>query len=401
MTGAEMSGEFIRRHGITLLLFASCVAQMLCLMAMKSTISLFILYLGGTTFMAGILSTVLVICGLVVKPAVGFALDKVGPKPMYFYTAILTILSSFAHFVSAGSSILGIGILGIVLTGIGYSTMSTISVPIFLLRSQMHEQNKYMINLAGFKTVLVTAVAPTMSQEILYRWGFQPLYLTLIAISIGGILLNACIMSKLPRRQEISAPDCIKAVCNSVWKVIFTAPFLLLFFANVAWGMTNGLLLTFLIPFGVEKGLNNAGLFFTIYSATNIALRGFVPRYMDKIGRKWLLISSFAFMVPGTMGLALLNQQTDLILPALLNGIGTCAVYTPLVSLVLDYLPEEGKMSGLGIFLAAFEVGHGLTSLLVGIMSTLWGYEMIFAVIGLVPLLGIAAICLGVNKNTQ
>lgn len=389
-------------HRYTGIVFLCCLSQLTCIMAMKSTISLFVVEVGGSTLLAGILSTLIVLSAMVIKPVVGTLLDKHGPHKLFLVVTILVILAVLGHQVTLSIESVVFLVVSVMLVGLAHSSLSITEVPLFIKQATAKHQEVYMINLVGFNTVMATAIAPTLSQSVLNRHGFHTLYVCLICISVAGL----CVFRIIARHLRGSFSEQLKeshykqhSSANSVIKLFQKRIYSFLFIANLTWGMSNGTLLTFLIPFGKTIGINNMGLFFGLYSGVNIALRWIVPLFINRIGRRRVLLVSFVCLTISTLLLARIENVGTMILPAILAGIGTSSIYTPIVSSALDVIPTECQMKGLGLFLASFEIGQGLASFIIGISSQYMTYPQMFTIIGFFQLFGLICVYFCVPKR--
>lgn len=392
----------IREHRYTILVFISCSMELIAIMAMKSTISLFIAEMGGSTFLTGVLSTLIVVCAVIAKPIVGRLLDHLGSSLLFIFVALLAACAALCHNAALMVDSIVLAVLSVMLIGIAHSSQSITEVPMFLRQAVNQRQEVYMINLVGFNTVLATAIAPTMSQSILNRYGFSCLYFVLVGLCTLGIIIYLLISRKLrsDTNQSKKADKSKLAPLNKL--SLFTNRFFMfLFFANMMWGMNNGTLLSFLIPFGKTVGINNMGLFFSIYSGVNICLRWVVPIFIQRVGRKRVLIASFICLALSTALLAGIKSSTTIILPAVLAGIGTSSIYTPIVSSVLEVMPPQFRMGGLGFFLISFEIGQGIASLIIGTCLQFMSYPQIFMIIAVFQLLGLACVVMGVPQDSR
>jgi|BioPla2DNA2_1021312.scaffolds.fasta_scaffold00280_14 MFS family permease len=395
-----------RDHRYTALVFVCCVMQLVTLMSLKTTLVLFIGEIGESTLVAGLLSAVMVICSIIVKPIIGTMLDKKGVKIMMVVVSSLCLITALGHMTALILHSKIVLFFSVAVAGAAYSSLSVTEIPLFLSQAMAPSQEKYMINLVGFNTVLCTAIAPTFSQAVLNRWGFRVLFGLLVLISFLGFFLNKYVFPLLRTmsyaKQEDNQKDTTKHLQITVRLAsIVNSKFILLFLSYMTWGVSNGAILSFLIPYGVSVGISSCALFFTVYSVVNILFRWFVPVLMDRFGSRKILLYAYVFLTLGSILLARIRTSLDLILPAILSGFGTSSIYTPLVTQVIEILPQNVRMGGLGIFLVAFEVGQGIAALLIGITTMVMTYSQIFLMIGVIQGVGILTILLSMKHNNK
>lgn len=393
--------ELWRAHRYTALAFLCCLLQLSAIMTMKTTLALFIGEIGGSTLAAGMLLAIMVACSVAVKPVVGAMLDKSGAKPMMALVASACLVAVLSHLFALWLGSIPLALAGAVLAGIAYSTLSVTEIPLFTGQAQRPAQVKYMINLVGFNTVICTAIAPTFSQAVIGRWGFAALYASLIAVCALGFALFVRVYGRL--RGGAKSPGARDAPVPLARRLapLGDKRFLLLFVSYLTWGVSNGAMLSFLLPYGASVGVSNCSVYFTLYSAVNILFRWFVPACMNRFGGRRILLFAYLCLTLGSILLGRLHTATDLIAPAILAGLGTSAIYTPIVSEVMDCLPGNVRMGGLGIFLVSFEIGQAVASALIGLCASRMSYSQMFVLIGLIQGLGIFTVFAGTRRHVE
>lgn len=384
-----------RDHRYTAVAFLCCLLQLSAIMAMKTTLVLAAGEIGGSTLTASMLLVCMVICSVAAKPVVGAILDRRGAKSMMMLVAPACLAAAFCHLFALRLGSIPLALVGAVLAGIAYSTLSVTEIPLFTGQARHPAQVKYMVNLVGFNTVICTAIAPTFSQAVLGWRGLCALYAMLIAVCALGFALFACLYGKLQEEPKRAGAGNGHGSLMLGLASFGNKRFLLLFLSYLTWGVSNGAMLSFLLPYGASVGVANCSIYFTLYSAINILFRWFVPASMNRFGSRRILLFAYLALTLGSILLGRLSSANDLIAPAILTGLGTSAIYTPIVSEAMDCLPVNVRMGGLGIFLVSFELGQAIASALFGLCAFWMSYAQIFILIGLIQGLGIFTVFAG------
>ena len=221
--------------------------------------------------------------------------------------------------------------------------------------------------------------------------GFTTLHLILAFFALAGLglfyVLPPFVYRSSGSRQE--KPPGID------WKALVSRPFMTACIPYFAWAVTNGALIYYLPLYGKHRGVANVGIFFTVYAVVNFSVRAYIPYLMKRMGRKPILLLAFCTVGAGIFGISRFHQVQDLIIPGILYGLGTSAIYTPLATQVVDYMPEAQKMAALGIFMSHVDIGQGLAGVALGAMLETVTYSEMFVLISLVTPLALIAVLLG------
>ncbi len=378
---------------VTALVFVCCFLELFSLMSMRSTLALYIGSIGGSPFDVGILTSILTVSSLLARPSVGHVIDIRGPKPLFVCAGIVTASGAIGHTLVSSFS----GAVALVMAiGIAHASLMTAAVSLFLGQSKGPEEDASMLNLSGLNVVLVTAVAPGVALGILDKHGLPALHYALASLGLVGLCVFWAISAAL--RTSVGVVHTERPPLN--WRAVFSREFLTACIAYMTWAVTSGAMMTFLPLYGRYRGVSNVGIFFTAYAVVNLAIRWHIPRLMQKLGRTRLLLIAFTCVTLGTLGLCQFRELKDLMIPAILYGLGTAAIYTPLASQVIDCMPVAYRMTGMGIFMSNVEIGQGLGAVALGIASRSMSYPQMFAVIAVAPIVGMVAVLVG-NPTTR
>ncbi len=127
-----------------------------------------------------------------------------------------------------------------------------------------------------------------------------------------------------------------------------------------------------------ERGIAPKGIFFSAFALSILVLRPALGPMVDRIGARRALAPSIALVAAG---LALLPFQDDAVgmaIAALVFGAGFSTLYPAFSTLVLARVAPERHGSAFGAMLAAFDIGIGSGSLLLGPLITRFGTRAAF-----------------------
>jgi MFS family permease len=154
--------------------------------------------------------------------------------------------------------------------------------------------------------------------------------------------------------------------------------------------VTYSSILTFLPLFAIQQGIDNPGLFFTAYGLTVIVAQILAGRVSDWVGRFWVIVPAMILLAFAFPVLALVRSLPLLLGAAVLYGLGFGGVRVNLNAWMVDRVPATIRGMAMSIAYGSFDLGIGLSSYLLGWVAQIWGYQVMYSLVGVVCLLGVA-----------
>ncbi|MCP4246140.1 MAG: MFS transporter [bacterium] len=105
------------------------------------------------------------------------------------------------------------------------------------------------------------------------------------------------------------------------------------------------------------RGFENIKLFFLTYGPTAMVLRIIYRRLPQRLGRTRTLVGGLTLQGIGVLCLVGIDEQWQLVLPALLMGAGHCFIFPSMVDLGAESLPPEYRGTGTSTVLGAGDLG--------------------------------------------
>lgn len=155
----------------------------------------------------------------------------------------------------------------------------------------------------------------------------------------------------------------------------------------------------FLNGFGERIGVANAGWFFTLSTAMEIAVRVFAGHYFDRLDKRKLLVGSIAWLALGCAGLAHLTGPISFYLMAIILGLGWGVAMPMLSALLFDVSQPKYRPMNTNLSMAMFQAGWLIGPLMGEPVLASWGYPTLYyacaalllAGLAMAPLLGMGA----------
>ena len=107
----------------------------------------------------------------------------------------------------------------------------------------------------------------------------------------------------------------------------------------------------------------------------------------DRFGRKKLILTTTALFGIFSIATAMCTTLDGLLLARFLTGCGLGGAMPNAVSLSVDYFPRRVRSTAVAIVFVGFTIGATVGGYLAAVMLPIWGWESVFYVGGIVPLL--------------
>ncbi|MDP4099039.1 MFS transporter [Paenibacillus sp. P96] len=327
------------------------------------TLPLFIKEIGGNEAQIGAAAGAFTITAVLFRPLVGGLLDRYGRRPfmlggflvfilsMYLYDWVGGLLSLFALRVLHGASW--------AFTTTAVSTSVTDVIP----ESRRGEGMGWF----GMAMTLAMATGPMLGVWMLDNGSFHALFLAATGLSVVAFLLVAPV--RIPFQPK-KAGGKIEMFDKSVLPVTVC-----LFFLAVAYGG-----ITTFLPLFSESIQVNPGTFFLVYAISLTLVRPIAGKLSDRIGERYVIVPALIVTILSLVILSFAGGLLSVMIAAVLYGIGFGAAQPALQVLNLRLVPPHKKGVANASFMTAFDLGIGLGAIILGWVSQLMGYSVLFAV---------------------
>lgn len=365
-------------------------------MMITTTLPVLVIGLGGTAAAAGLVAGLFSLAALVTRPLFGHLLDRLsrsqvqligcflflaGVIPQYFYPSVTVMLASR------------------VVQGFGFSAITTASATMvadLAPKARMASAIGYF-SLAG---TAAGAIGPSLGLYLRASFASSVLFLTIILLAVLGLLTAALIRDPV---RPAAAPgpawsgqtpdpsgEPVRPAVDSRYpfpgslleKTALPASLVMLFLAVSYSGI-----LSFLAVFAAERQITGVGFFFTVYAAVIVLVRLVLGSMIDQLNHNHLLILAMLAMAAGMALLPLAHSLIVILGVGILYGAGFGLAYPLLNTLALQSCQPSHRGRANATFFVAMDIGIGLGSILLGLLSQQTSYATVFytclAMIGL------------------
>ena len=326
----------------------------------------------GDMSTVGYISGAFTISALIMRPVMGSIADKKGKKfliiPGILLLGVCCLLCGFTK------SRVILVILRIS-QGIFFSAVSTgasAAVSDIIPKDRVMEGVGYY----GLASTMATAVGPGISLHVIEHGGFQAdFWLVFGAAVLGAVIAMLISYPGYRRTSENKIPESEKRDSSSyswldhiVEKAAIPMSLVMLFAA-----LSQSSISSYLKIYANERSIGNVGLYYTVYAIALFITRPTTGRLSDRFGTNKVIFPGMAMIILAFFLLTRADSLIDLIIVAIVYGLGYGSVQPVLNALMVKYCPADRRGIGNSTFHIAMDGGYGIGAVLWGIVADLFG----------------------------
>ncbi len=348
------------------------------------TLPMFIKQLGGSESQVGFIIGVFTISAVIFRPIVGGLMDRYGRR-VFIISGLLffAITMYFYDWVTGIAFLVVLRILHGISWAVGTTSISTAVTDVIPPSRRGEGMGWY-----GLAMTLGMALGPILGLWIVKSLSFHYLFLLCTALAIMAFIL--AFGTKIPAVQYTSKKPI------SFFEKTFLPIAIVTFFLS----LTFGGITTFLPLFAANIQVN-AGTFFLVYAVTLTVIRPIAGKVSDKHGEGIIIVPALFILIVALLVLAMTKGIVGLVITAILYGIGFGSAQPALQIVTLRLASPEKRGVANATFFTAFDLGIGLGAILLGFVSQLMGYQMLFIVCAVSGFISLLIFILFVKKTLQ
>ncbi|MEK3726568.1 MULTISPECIES: MFS transporter [unclassified Lysinibacillus] len=331
----------------------------------------YLLSINATPMQVGLVTTVFTLGAIIIRPFIGYYLIDHKRKHLAIGAGIMLLMITMLYpFLSTIWIFLLLRFFHGTAWGISTTANSTMAVDI-IPKARLGEGMGYF----SVSTTVGAIVAPSLGILIYNSFSFHTLIWSSALLCLFAVIMLPFIHSATPKQFDKQPFRFMEAIFEKdVW---FQS------LLTVVTTLGFGAVITFLVLFGEQKGLDHIFLFFFINAIVSTLLRPFTGKWFDKNG-PWSIIIVSATL--GFLSLIVLSYTTNnhtLILAAILFGAGYGTVMPCLQTWTVQKVSEAKSGAANATFLSSFDVGVGVSAFFLGILAEWMSIAMIFRLVSL------------------
>lgn len=306
---------------------------------------------------------------LLVRPFVGALLDCYGRKHIFLFgLSMVFLICTMMFFFPFALALLFLRLC----QGVGWGIISTSAATIVadnIPRKRFGEGIGFFSLSSSLALATAPAIALTLPIDVLF---------SLSAFFMFVTILLAAVLKYNPVSEAVE--------CNNLrfsFEKSALLPTLIIFFVNICYGAV----VTFLVIFATDKGIDNISTYYLVYAVTLMVTRPNIGKLVDKKLYVQVMVLGIVCMV---LAFGVISSATNIFLldlGAFFYGIGQGAVLTTSQTLSVINAPEHRIGMASATFAMGFDIGIGAGAIFSGVLVNFWGYSGMFMALMAAPLL--------------
>jgi MFS family permease len=360
--------------------FLSCLLFFSSIHLLITPLPLYIEAIGGSPVDVGLAGTTFAIMALIIRPYIGRLVDTRGRKiTMLIGTAIFTI--GPLSYIATGS--LPAFQVARMFHGIGIAAFTS---GYYTLVADVTPPSRWgaAMGLAGVAPSLSMIIATPLGTSLLEHTSFT------LVFALAGLAGLASLLAVLPIREpphQVVSRQAADSGSTGLLDVLRLRGVVVPSLVTLALGFSYATTYSFLPLFVRDRGIGNVGFFFTVMSILTIVSRAVAGGLSDRFGRLAVILPMLGILAFSLLGLNWTYAFGALMLMAALQGIGLGGARVGTETMVVDNAPADMRGTSLSLLYFCFDLGIGVSGLVIGSVAALWGYGEGYVLVGVVCIL--------------
>jgi MFS family permease len=337
-----------------------------------TTIPLYALEFGGNASTAGAFIFVISMTALVLRPIMGNLMDvKTRKFILLIGTIALAIASLLYGLVASITAILFLAIIH----GLSASAITT-SGPTVVADVTPASRLAEGISMFGVATNLTIAVGPLASLYLINSFSYSITFNVAFVLVLLSIVLTFLI--NYEKREQKFAGERIKTKKKINIRTLFekTALKPSIYQLFLAFGLSA--ILTFIPIYGKSRGIDDIGLFFTFYAASAVIVSFITGKLVQTFGVRKVFLAGLIMQFLAFLFLAFAYSLPLMITAALLYGFGSGSGFAIVSIIAMELAAPERRGAANATIFAAMDIGIAVGSIVLGVISTKFGFTVTF-----------------------
>lgn len=336
---------------------------------------LYVASLGGTSSQIGLIIGLFATMAMVVRPPAGWLIDTRGTRPILLVGMAIFLLASLGYIAARSvQPILALRLFH----GIGMGLFPTAATVVIAELAPARRRGEAM-GWFGIANSLGLILGPIVGPAVAARAGFPALFLLAAGSATVGM---ACIClvpaadrpaghSRVPRPGDLFSPA---AVLPSLILLLLYIPY--------------GTVVAFIPLVATARGIENPGLFYTVFAGAMLLVRAKAGEISDRRGRAAVIVPAMIVTGLSSLVLGLTTGPVGVLAGGALLGVGFGAAQPALMALTTDRVAPEERGKAMGTFYTAWELGIASGAAGAGWLLNVTDFATLFLVGAAIPVGG-------------
>ncbi len=345
-----------------------------------SIVSSYAVSLGAGLTLAGTLAGIFSLAALVIRPFSGMALDILNKRNMCIFSTVMICVSFYGYAFADNIPVM---LFFRVLHGMSFgisSTASMVLVSKYIPKERLGEGLGYF----GLGQIISRIFGPYIGIVIKDRFGYQNLFITISILTILAVILLFMVKEEKTDYQSIKKVGAAIRFENLIVKdcIVYSL-------VSGLFSLGSGIISTFLVLLGEERGITNIALFFSVNAIVLFILRFMVGRFIDRSSLSPIVIISLLITGVSMFLIGISTGISMILLAAVLVAIGQGTGQLSLQSACIKKVDAAKIGVATSTYYIGADIGQGLGPMIGGKISELYNYKMMFYFTAILTLAGI------------
>ncbi|MDO8689497.1 MAG: MFS transporter [Dehalococcoidia bacterium] len=343
------------------------------------TLPVYAVTLGAGEGQVGFVTASVTLTSLLALPYLGRWVDRLGRTTLLHLGPLLLLGEAIAlPHVSWFPVLVALGVI----CGVGMALFQTGAPTLVADIAPIHRRGEAMGILGTFTTSAV-ALSPTVAIFVMRSPAGFPGLFTMTAALAGAAFAMSFVIKEPPRRTK-------PAIAGSLLNPRAFLPGFCIFSITLGYGA----FISFLPGQAPRMGMDNAGLFFTVYAIATVLVRILAGGISDRVGRVPVIIPALSVVAGATLMVGLSDSPGMVLLAAAFWGLGYGSAHPTIMALAVDRARPDQKSSAVTTFNVGYNLGVTVGALGMGFVLEATSFSMMAAVAGVAPVIAVTALFL-------
>jgi MFS family permease len=337
---------------------------------------LYVAGMGGTSTQIGLIIGFFAFMAMILRPPAGWIIDTRGSCLVLVAGMAIFFLSSLGYVLSRSvRAVLALRLFHGMGMGL-FPTAATVVVAELAPPARRGEAMGWF----GIANSVGMVFGPAAGTSVAGRMGFPVLFLVAAGVALLGLL---CV-GMLPRVGKPSGKVTRPPRLQDFFSLAAVLPSAILLFLYIPYGAV----VAFIPIIATQRGLANAGIFYTVFALAVLLVRAKAGRISDQRGRAAVILPGMLVASAAFATLGLTSGAAGVLVGAAIYGVGFGAIQPALLALTADRVPPEERGKAMGTFYTAWELGISTGAVASGLLLTVMHFPLMLLASATMPIAG-------------
>ncbi len=332
---------------------------------MVPAIPLYVDYLGGSAFLAGMALLAFSIPTIAVRPFLGRLADRWSARWVLVGGLILSATGSLLFLfptlimVFVAGAVRGLGWAGVNIGG--YTALAAAAPP-----HRRAEAAAYYTSAIASASMVFPALALWL---IAGHGAFEWVFLLCAALSVLGLPTALALPADHSNRADRPPPGTQRLLDRRV--LVATC-------LNLASTLAMPSAMAFMPLYGRSLGIENIGYFYVLSGVISIVIRPLLGQKADAIGRGRSIALGLIAQLTGFAVIAAAHTLGAILIGGSLISIGSSLIGSSSTALAMDLAHPQSRGQSMATYSISYQLGAGIGAIIAGTLADAFGYSAMY-----------------------